>query len=185
MGRQMSERAEFHVMGQPYDGAPLHYTASGLDYVYLLNGFSVESDPDYGRIVTIDAPDDLHRAIGLHVVTQRRALKGAEFRFLRKQMKFTQQELAERFGTDVQTIANYEKGKKIPLISERYMRVTFVLWTIPPDARAAVVKEIAEEVQKKKTKKTLRSNVRRCASYPEIVNQWHQNDACDHFRRVH
>src|SRR6516225_9974822 len=26
MGRQMSERAEFHVRGQPLDGTPLHYT---------------------------------------------------------------------------------------------------------------------------------------------------------------
>jgi len=80
----MSERAEFHVMGQPYDGKPLHYTASGLDYVYLRNGFQVEEDPDYGRIVTIDAVDDLHRAIGLYVVEQPRGLTGPEFRFFAK-----------------------------------------------------------------------------------------------------
>ena len=77
MGRQMSERAEFHVMGQPYDAAPLHYTASGLDYVYLVNGFSIENDPDYGRIVTIDSADDLHKAIGLHIITQERPLAGS------------------------------------------------------------------------------------------------------------
>jgi DNA-binding transcriptional regulator YiaG len=111
MGRQMSERAEFHVMGQPLDGAPLHYTASGLDYVYLVNGYSVEKDPDYGRILTIEAADDLHRAIGLYVINQDRALTGSEFRFLRKQMGLKQKDLAERFGTDVQTVANY-KGQE-------------------------------------------------------------------------
>lgn len=170
----MSERAEFHVMGQPYDGAPLHYTASGLDYVYLVNGFSIEDDPDYGRIVTIDAPDDLHKAIGLHVITKERRLTGAEFKFLRKQMKLTQKDLAEKFGTDVQTVANYEKGKKIPPISEQLMRITFALWIIPPDARVGILKRIASETQQRKTKnKTSRSR-----SYPEIARQWQSSEMC-------
>jgi DNA-binding transcriptional regulator YiaG len=174
MGRQMSERAEFHVMGQPYDGAPLHYTASGLDYVYLVNGFSVENDPDYGRIVTIDAPDDLHKAIGLHIVTKKNPLTGAEFRFLRKQMKLTQKELAvDKFGgADVQTIANYEKGKKIPPASDQLMRMTFALWLIPADARAAVVKEIAEEMQKRKRQRPSKT-VNERSSYRQIVRRWH------------
>ncbi|AWM07621.2 helix-turn-helix domain-containing protein [Bradyrhizobium symbiodeficiens] len=175
----MSERAEFHVMGQPYDGAPLHYTASGLDYVYLANGFSVEDDPDYGRIVTIDAPDDLHKAIGLHIVTQRRKLTGAEFRFLRKQMKLTQKELAERFDTDVQTIANYEKGRKIPSVSEKLMRILFALCITPSDARAEIMKEIAKQVEQRSTKnKTSHITYQRCTSYPEIVHLWHQNEIC-------
>jgi hypothetical protein len=76
----MSERAEFHVMGQPLDGV-LHYTVSGLDYVYLLNGFTVDDDPDYGRIITIEHERDLHRAIGLYVITRPRTITGAEFRF--------------------------------------------------------------------------------------------------------
>ena len=182
MGRQMSERAEFLVMGQPYDGAPLHYTASGLDYVYLMNGFSVEEDPDYGRMVTIESPDDLHKAIGLHVVTQGRNLKGPEFRFLRKQMKLTQSQLAERFGTDVQTIANYEKGKKIPTVSERYMRAIFLLWIMPPDARAELMKKIEEDVeQRRHAKKTAKQSFRRAPSYPGIVRRWHQSETCEHF----
>jgi DNA-binding transcriptional regulator YiaG len=181
MGRQMSERAEFHVMGQPYDGAPLHYTASGLDYVYLVNGFSIEDDPDYGRIVTIDAQDDLHKAIGLHIITQGRALTGSEFRFLRKQMKFTQVDLADRFGTDVQTIANYEKGKKIPPMSEQLMRMTFCLWIMPPDGRAEVMKRIAEEAQQRRVKKSPKRTLQKSSSYPEIVHRWHQSDACISF----
>jgi hypothetical protein len=179
MGRQMSERAEFHVMGQPCDGTPLHYTASGLDYVYLANGFSIEDDPDYGRIVTIDAPDDLHKAIGLHVV-QSPKLTGAEFRFLRKQMRMTQKDLAERFGTDVQTIANYEKGKKIPATSEQLMRVTFVLWIMPPDTRAEIMKKIAVDVQQRTVKTARRVSYQECASYPGIVHRWHQNEKCGH-----
>jgi DNA-binding transcriptional regulator YiaG len=55
---------------------------------------------------------NLHRAIGMYVIRQKRELTGPEFRFLRKQMRFTQKTFAERTKVDVQTIANYEKGKK-------------------------------------------------------------------------
>lgn len=175
----MSERAEFHVMGQPYDGKPLHYTASGLDYVYLINGFSIEEDPSYGRIVTIDAPDELHKAIGLHIITKDKGLTGPEFRFLRKQMKLTQKELAEDWfnGADVQTVANYEKGKKIPPASDRLMRVVFAVWLTPADARAALIKSITEEM--KKRARPLRTKTRReHSSYPEIVRRWQPSEMC-------
>jgi DNA-binding transcriptional regulator YiaG len=172
----MSERAEFHVMGQPLDGEPLHYTASGLDYVYLVNGFSIEQDPDYGRIVTIDAPDDLHKAIGLHIITQERPLTGAEFRFLRKQMKLTQEQLAERLGANVQTIANYEKGRKMPAVSEQLMRMIFLLWLVPPDAQAAVAKEITQKIQQALKRK--KGPTKERASYPEIAHRWQPSDAC-------
>lgn len=144
----MSERAEFHVVGEPLDGTPLHYTASGLDYVYLTNGFTVEDDPKYGRIITIKNVDDLHRMIGLYAVTRRRALRGAEFRFLRKQMGYKQRQLAEDLGVDEQTIANYEKNKKIPPTSDKLMRMTFLLWLTPEDARAEFLKRLNEEMKK-------------------------------------
>jgi putative transcriptional regulator len=143
----MSDRAEFFVRGEPLDGPPLHYGASGLDYVYLLNGFTVEDDPDYGRLVSIDDVDDLHRTIGSHIIRQKREMTGPEFRFLRKQMGFTQEEYALKFGTDVQTIANYEKGKTIPGPSQYLTRTLFALWLMPPDARAGVMREMAETMQ--------------------------------------
>jgi DNA-binding transcriptional regulator YiaG len=143
----MNERAEFHVMGQPFDGAPLHYTMSGLDYVYLLNGFTVENDPDYGRIVTIEDERDLHRAIGLYVITRPRNLTGAEFKFLRKQMGFKQKEFAANLGINEQTVANYEKGKPIPTRSEFAARMDFLLWITPDDAKAGVMKRVAERIK--------------------------------------
>jgi transcriptional regulator with XRE-family HTH domain len=142
----MRERMEFHVRGQPLDGTPLHYTASGLDNVYLVNGYTIEDDPDYGRIVTIHEEDDLLRAIGCSIISRPRALTGSEFRFLRKIMEDTQEELAEAFGVNVQTIANYEKGKKIPGASDRLIRMMFALWTVPPDARASVLKDWEREL---------------------------------------
>lgn len=142
----MSERAEFHVRGQPLDGTPLHYAASGLDYIYLRNGFSIEEDADYGRIVTIEQEDDLLRAIGCYIISQPRPLAAAEFRFLRKLMKVTQERLAAELRVDTQTIANYEKGKKIPPTSDTLMRMVFALWTAPSDARAGILKDWARQL---------------------------------------
>lgn len=164
----MIKRAEFHVRGEPLDGEPLHYTASGLDYVYLLNGFTVEEDPDYGRIVTIKVEDDLLLAIGLYVICQERRLTGAEFRFLRKQMKITQKQLAKRLGVEDQTVANYEKGKvKIPFPSEQLLRMVFLLWVTPPDERASTLKELAEDIQRRKPPAPS------SCSYPPMVKTWH------------
>lgn len=168
----MSQRAEFHVMGEPLDGAPLHYTASGLDYVYLQNGFMVEDDPDYGRILTIRDVDALHRAIGLHVITRRRALTGAEFKFLRKQMKMKQKELADDWGVSEQTIANYEKEKRIPPTSDRLMRITFLVWITPEDMRAEFVKRITERIQARQKPKAAPISALPSGYCPEIVKQW-------------
>lgn len=150
----MSERAEFHVMGQPFDGKPLHYTASGLDYVYLVNGYTVEDHPDYGRILTIQNEGDLQRAIGLYVLTRKRPLTAQEFRFLRKQMGLKQRELAEALGVDEQTVANYEKKQKIPFRSERLMRLTFLLWLTPKDARADLLKRLNDGFKKEDLQQT-------------------------------
>jgi transcriptional regulator with XRE-family HTH domain len=62
-------------------------------------------------------------------------------------MGFKQQGLAVRLGVDVQTVANYEKGRKIPTTPDRFIRVLFVLWAAPPDARAEVIKQLTEAVQ--------------------------------------
>ena len=145
----MSERAEFHVMGQPFDGKPLHYTASGLNYVYLLNGFNVENDPDYGQIITIQDEDSLHCAIGLYVIMQPRVLSGPEFRFLRKQMGLKQKDLAEEFGVSEQTVANYEKQKPIPTASDHLMRMFFLVSITPEEARADLLKRIVDGIKKR------------------------------------
>jgi DNA-binding transcriptional regulator YiaG len=170
----MSERAEFHVRGQPLDGTPLHYTASGLDYVYLSNGFTVEEDPEYGRLVSIQAPDDLHRAIGLYIIQQKRGLTGPEVRFLRKQMKLKQTDLAQRLGVEEQTVANYEKGKTIPGTAERLMRLEFLLWIIPPEARASALKDLAETAARQRMKRPLAPKP---IIHGAIVKQWQEGCA--------
>jgi putative transcriptional regulator len=142
----MSKRAEFRIRGRGLLAKPYHYTASGLDNIYLLNGVTIEST-SYGPIVSIENVTGLHHAIGLRIIEKPAPMTGAEFRFLRKQMELTQAELASIMRTSDQTVANYEKGKTAELgPADPFMRVTYLLHIIPEETRAEVVKAISERL---------------------------------------
>ena len=87
-----------------------HYIESGLDNVYLVNGFEFVDTPR-GQGVTIRNREGLHRAIGLWLVRDKRNLTGREFRFLRNELNLTQRNLAELLGVSDQAIARWEKGR--------------------------------------------------------------------------
>jgi len=81
---------------------PLHYTECGLDDVYLVSGYERETTP-YGDGIIIRDLDNLHKAIGIYLVQEKKVLNGKEIRFLRKQMDLTQSELSRYFGLSVST----------------------------------------------------------------------------------
>lgn len=56
-----------------------NYTTSGLDYVYLANGYRL-SDGEYGPGFAIDDLDGLHDEIARHVVASPARLRGQEVR---------------------------------------------------------------------------------------------------------
>lgn len=103
-----------------------HYTDSGLDNVYLTNGYNVVKTP-YGDAVSIDGLRSLHKAIGEGIVEQQGAMNGAEFRFLRKELDLTQSALAGIMGEQVQSIARWEKNRTKPLrgSADKLMRVLY------------------------------------------------------------
>ena len=68
---------------------PLHYTACGLDDVYLVNGFAREQI-DGEDAVSIEDLDGLWKAIGLALVKGRKTLTPKEVRYLRHHMDLTQ-----------------------------------------------------------------------------------------------
>ena len=106
----MNKLLTFKRRGEPETpGAPLHYKASGLDDVYLFNGFEIETI-DGEEYVTIQDLDGLWKAIGLHLVMTRKALAPKEIKFLRHHMDVTQAELASRMRVTDQTVARWEKG---------------------------------------------------------------------------
>lgn len=100
-----------------------HYTESGLDYVYLVNGYQIHETP-YGKGVSIQDTDGLHKLIARLVVSTPKALTGAELRFLRVEMDLSQRNLAAIIGTEEQNVFRWEKSRKkeIPGPADRLLR---------------------------------------------------------------
>jgi DNA-binding transcriptional regulator YiaG len=121
---------------------PYHYTACGLDNVYLMNGFAVE-ETDYGRGLRVDRLDELHRLIAAHLVTKRKNLSAREFRFLRRHMNLTQAELGATLGIDAQTVARYEKGDTaISGPADRLIRFHYVFSSLPRGEQLPMIDDI-------------------------------------------
>jgi DNA-binding transcriptional regulator YiaG len=99
-----------------------HYRESGLDSVFLMNGFEFHSGPQ-GRTVTIHDIEGLHRAIGRALVEKRQRLTGKEFRFLRSELLLSQAALGAALGVRELTVARWEKGEsEIPMATEAVVR---------------------------------------------------------------
>ncbi len=109
------------------EGEPLHYTACGLDDVYLVNGFTCET-VDGEEYVTIADLDGLWKAIGLHLVTTRKILAPKEIKFLRDHANMTQAQLGTLLRVSDQTVARWEKGetKLVPGPADFMLRVLFL-----------------------------------------------------------
>ena len=116
----------FCINGREYAAEPYHYRECGLDYVYLVNGFSKEAI-DGEEYVTVDDVDGLWKAIGLQIVLKQKTLDPAEIRFLRGQMDMTQVELAGLLRISDQTVARWEKGQtELPGPADMALRMLFL-----------------------------------------------------------
>lgn len=98
-----------------------HYTESGLQNVWLANGYVVRKTP-YGEGVAIQDVDGLHKAICKGLVV-RPKLTGAELRFIRKEMGLSQSGLAQLLGTTEQNISLWERRGRIPKVSDRLVKL--------------------------------------------------------------
>ena len=99
-----------------------HYTESGLDTVFLANGFRFVNSSG-GRQVIIEDIDGLHTAIGVALATQNQRLSGKEVRFLRSELLLSQAMLAKIFGVKELTVIRWEKvGATITHASEILLR---------------------------------------------------------------
>lgn len=107
-----------------------HYVESGLDNIFLENGFIPHSTP-YGDGMSIQDSAGLHRAIGIWLITMPKPLNGAELRFLRTEMETTQRDLAACLGTTEQTLRLWEKNRKknMPGSADRLLRVVYKEYT--------------------------------------------------------
>jgi DNA-binding transcriptional regulator YiaG len=106
-----------------------HYTACGLDYIYLMNGFTVREHPEHGRGVSIKDARGLHDAIARFIVASPTPLRGQEVRFLRSMLKVSQEGLAKILGQKRGSVARWEGAshKAIPGHANRALRYFFAL----------------------------------------------------------
>lgn len=71
-------------------------------------------------------------------------MSAREFRFLRKQAGFTQEQLSRKLRVDAQTIARYEKDQTaIPGSADAMLRFLYAVHLIPEDQRRDVLAELA------------------------------------------
>src|SRR5215469_208427 len=85
-----------------------NYRGTGLDNIWLLNGYEEHETP-LGKSISIEDLDNLHKAIAGALVDSKPELTGKEFRFLRTELEMSQTTLAEYIGVQAQTVANWEK----------------------------------------------------------------------------
>ena len=70
--------------------------------------------------------DGLHLAIGTHLAGEKRALTGAELRFLRVELGLSQKMLGILLGKSAQTVARWEKEQsRIDSTAERVVRMLY------------------------------------------------------------
>ncbi|WP_179253498.1 helix-turn-helix domain-containing protein [Brucella pseudogrignonensis] len=104
-----------------------HYVDSGLDNVWLENGYTLHTTP-YGEGVSIQNTAGLHHAIGRWVISLPKPLNGAEVRFLRLEMELTQRDLAGILGTEEQAVRRWEKARTKPVANgpaDRLLRALY------------------------------------------------------------
>ena len=103
-----------------------HYTESGLDNIYLANGFVIDGPPGRQMVVIKDI-DGLHRAIGRMLIDCKKNLTGREVRFLRQEMLMSQATLAKLLDVSEQAVHRWEKGKtgQVPKPAEALIRLLY------------------------------------------------------------
>lgn len=99
-----------------------HYTESGLNNVWLENGFNVVDTP-YGKAVSIDDADGLHELLAIDLANKTGRLTGKEFRFLRTMLCLSQQNFAAMLGLTEQAASLWERTGKVPKSADATMRM--------------------------------------------------------------
>lgn len=128
----------FCLYSEEVRNEPVLYRACGLDEIYLLNGYELE-DHDGESHLSVTKMEELHEAIGRHLVTHRKGLAPKEIRFLRNTMNLTQAELAARLGNNAQSVARWEKGEcEVPGASEKLLRVVYLAHLMTDQEMAAL-----------------------------------------------
>jgi DNA-binding transcriptional regulator YiaG len=122
-----------------------HYKESGLDNVFLENGFKIHRTK-YGKGVSIEDTEGLHRALGRWLIELPKPLIGAELRFLRLEMDLSQNQLAQIIGSAEQNVRRWEKprNRAIPGLADRLVRALYSEYSGGDGSLRRMVDRLAE-----------------------------------------
>lgn len=101
-----------------------HYTESGLQNIYLANGYKAKKTP-HGKAVSISDLEGLHQAIGRHIAA-RGYMTGAEFRFLRKELDLSQTRFGALLDVSEESISLWERRGRVPKMACRWMQALYL-----------------------------------------------------------
>ena len=114
-----------------------HYTESGLDNVWLENGYKEKKTP-YGMAVAIDDADGLHEVLALEIANKQGRMTGKELRFLRVLLSLSQQGIAKMVGTTDQSMSLLERKGNVPISADALVRL-LVLEKLTGDGKISEV----------------------------------------------
>ena len=102
-----------------------HFTESGLDNVWLKNGFTIKDTP-FGPAVSFTALDQLLDEIAAHLVRKPGRLSGKEFRYLRSKMHLSQAAMAQLQGVSEQNVSLWERRGRVPKSNDTLQRLLYL-----------------------------------------------------------
>jgi DNA-binding transcriptional regulator YiaG len=121
----------------------LHYTACGLDNVWLENGFTVKPSA-LGEVVSVQDTDGLHHILAMTLVQKPGLLTGKEFRFLRVQLGLSQEALGQLLDFSENAVSLWERKDTVPLTCDHWLRMC--VW-----AKLAGNTKVADALERIKT----------------------------------
>lgn len=99
-----------------------HYTECGLDNVWLENGYHEKRTP-YGKAVSVEDADGLHKVIAMSIANKKGKLTGKELRFMRNLLELSQANFAKAVGQTEQSVSLWERTGKVPLAADLVVRM--------------------------------------------------------------
>lgn len=100
-----------------------HYVESGLPNIWLFGGVQRSTCANCGQTYTLVRREgQLLQLIVSRLLQKPAALTGSEMKFLRKECRLTQAELAKRLHVARETVAQRELGRDITVESDVYVR---------------------------------------------------------------
>ncbi len=124
-----------------------HYTESGLDNIYLVNGFKITKTNSGDEEIFIHDIHGLHKAIGMILISKHGLLSGKEIKFIRSMLDLSQTTLAKILGCSYQTVLLWEKDKgAISKTADHLLRAFFFAYLDVESSRAIYdkINEIAD-----------------------------------------